>query len=323
VLRGHNYPVLSVAYHPDGSTMASGGDDRTIRIWNVNTGQTLKVLRGHTDSISCLVFSEDGQLLATGSNDRTIRLWSAKTGMFLREMCGRYDQAVYSISFSADSLMLARGTQNRDIKIWEVNTAREMISLVPSDDYDPHWNICTLFSPDSRYLAVGNDVGALMLFQVLPHAQLICQMDGHKPAEGHDSTALPKVEARCQENSKDPREHWVGTLAFSPDGNTLVSGSRDRTIKFWSVPSGELLMTLAAHDGWVRALTFSPDGNVLATCSDDTTIKLWDTSTGDLIKMFQEHKGPVGSIAFSPDGRHLVSGSHDKTVRLWEGGVSE
>ena len=124
-----------------------------------------------------------------------------------------------------------------------------------------------------------------------------------------------------QEVQEAPFEHWVGTLAFSPDGTMLVSGSRDKTIKFWEIPSGQLIRTVEAHDGGVHTVTFSPDGKVLASCSDDTTIKLWDSSTGNLICTLQGHTGPVRSIAFSSDGRRLVSGSHDKTVRLWEGGV--
>jgi WD40 repeat protein len=313
-----------VAYHPDGTSVASGSDDRCVRIWKANTGQVIRILRGHTESVRCLAFSRDGKLLASGSTDRTIRLWNAGTGGFLRELCGRYDQAVHSISFSPDGLMLARSTQNRDIKIWEVGTAQELLSLLPDDEYDPHWNICTVFSSDGRYLASGNDIGALTLFEVFPDAQVVCHLQGHKPDRGKEPAEQrgPEAESQgSQEAQEDPYEHWIGTLAFSPDGTTLVSGSRDKTIKFWEIPSGQLIRTVGAHDGWVRAVTFSPDGKVLASCSDDTTIKLWDSSTGSLIRILQGHKGPVRSIAFSPDGSRLVSGSHDKTVRLWEGGV--
>jgi WD40 repeat protein len=321
VFRGHTYSVWAVAYHPDGTLVASGSDDRCIRVWKVNTGQVVRILRGHTESVRCLAFSRDGRLLASGSTDRTIRLWNAGTGGFLRELCGRYDQAVHSISFSPDGLMLARCTQNRDIKIWEVSTAQELLSLLPSDEYDPHWNICAVFSPDGRYLAAGNDIGALTLFEVFPNAQVICQLEGHKPKPPEETAEQRGSGAESQEEREDPFEHRIGALAFSPDGTTLVSGSRDKTIKFWEIPSGQLIRTVGAHDGWVRAVTFSPDGKVLASCSDDTTIKLWDPSTGGLIRILQGHKEPVRSITFSPDGRRLVSGSHDKTARLWEGGA--
>jgi len=320
VFRGHHDPVWTVAYHPDGATVASGSVDHTIRIWELETGRMLRILRGHTDSVRCLTFSPDGQILASGSSDRTIRIWNPKTGEFVRMLFGRYDHAVYSISFSPDSLMLARGNENRDIKIWEVGTATELLSLLPQDEYDRHWNICTVFSPDGRLLASGNDVGGMTLFEVLPSGQELCKLDGHK-SDPFDGT----VERRGfwvadQEGWEMAFQNWIGSLAFSPDGTMLVSGSRDKTMKFWEVPSGKLLRTVKAHSGWIRGVTFSPDGKILASCSDDTTIKLWDPKTGRPIRTLQGHKEPVRSIAFSPDGRRLVSGSVDRTVKLWEGG---
>ncbi|HEV8242467.1 MAG TPA: WD40 repeat domain-containing protein, partial [Nitrospirales bacterium] len=320
VFRGHHDPVWTVAYHPDGTTVASGSVDHTIRIWELETGRMLRILRGHTDSVRCLTFSPDGQILASGSSDRTIRIWNPKTGEFVRMLFGRYDHAVYSLSFSPDSLMLARGNENRDIKIWEVGTATELLSLLPQDEYDRHWNICTVFSPDGRLLASGNDVGGMTLFEVLPSGQELCKPDGHKSDPFDGTVERRGFWVESQEGWEAAFENWIGSLAFSPDGTMLVSGSRDKTMKFWEVPSGKLLRTVKAHSGWVRGVTFSPDGKILASCSDDTTIKLWDPKTGRPIRTLKGHKEPVRSIAFSPDGRRLVSGSLDRTVKLWEGG---
>jgi WD40 repeat protein len=234
---------------------------------------------------------------------------------------GRYDHAIHSLSFSPDGLMLARGNENRDIKIWEVSTATELLSLLPQDGYDQHWNICTLFSPDGLLLASGNDIGGMTLFEVLPSGQALCTLDGHKSDPFEGTTERRGFWVESQEGWAMAFENWVGGLAFAPDGSVLVSGSRDKTMKFWEVPSGKLLRTVKAHSGWVRAVAYSPDGKIVASCSDDTTIKLWDAATGRPIRTITAHKDPIRAIAFSPDGRRLVSGSVDRTVKLWEGGV--
>ena len=95
VFRGHHDPVWTVAYHPEGTLVASGSVDHTIRIWELETGRMLKILRGHSDTVRCLAFSPDGQILASGSTDRTIRIWNPKTGEFIRMLFGRYDHAIH------------------------------------------------------------------------------------------------------------------------------------------------------------------------------------------------------------------------------------
>jgi WD40 repeat protein len=109
----------------------------------------------------------------------------------------------------------------------------------------------------------------------------------------------------------------VITVAFSPDGKTLASGSTDKTIKLWSVPYGKPLLTLEGHSSSVCSVVFTPDGTMLASGSDDQSIKLWNITDGTLIKTLEGHFDTVSSVAINPDGNILASGSADKTVRLW------
>ena len=134
--RGHSHGVWSVAFAPDGLTLASGGAERLVRIWDIETGRLLRSLRGHTADIRSVVFTPDGQTLATASEDRTIRLWNPNTGESKKLLFTRYDHNVVSLSLSPDGLMLARGSHNKDIKIWEIMTGTELMTLLGKDQYE-------------------------------------------------------------------------------------------------------------------------------------------------------------------------------------------
>ncbi|BAG03646.1 hypothetical protein [Microcystis aeruginosa] len=121
---------------------------------------------------------------------------------------------------------------------------------------------------------------------------------------------------KSERNRLEGHKDFVTSVNFSPDGKTLVSVSRDNTIKLWNVETGEEIRTLKGHDG-VQSVNFSPDGKTLVSGSWDNTIKLWNVETGEEIRTLKGHNGPVNSVNFSPDGKTLVSGSGDKTIKLW------
>jgi WD40 repeat protein len=322
--RGHTQGIWSVAFAPDGLTLASGGSDRYVRIWDIETGRLLRSLRGHTQEIRQVAYSPDGRILATGSEDRTIRLWDPNTGETTRLLFTRYDHAVCSLSFSPDGLMLARGGQNKDIKIWEVTTGTELMTLLGKDQFDHHWAVCTAFCPDGIHLVSGSDIGKLKLYEVLPSGEEKVVHNGHWRDEPDDE----ETESRGyfvddMGGFQKPMEYWVGALTFTPDGKVMISGSRDSTIKFFEMPDLRELRTLKGHTGWVRNLIVSRDGKVLISASDDGTVKMWDIQTCRQFRTIKSHTGPVRGISLSADGRWLATASSDQTIKLWEGGSDE
>ncbi len=116
---------------------------------------------------------------------------------------------------------------------------------------------------------------------------------------------------------------WVSSVAFSPDGNTIASGSRDNTVHLWHTNTGEHIRTLSGHPNNVYTVAFSPDGNTIASGGTDNIIRLWNAKTGEHIKTLSTHMGDVESVAFSPDGTKIASGGRDDTIRLWNANTGE
>jgi WD40 repeat protein len=303
-LSGHRHYVFSVAFSPDGKLLASGSWDGTIKLWDTATGRELRTLSGYTGYVRSVAFSPDGKILASGSDDNTIKLWDVATWTELRTLSG-HTGGVGSVAFSPDGRILASGSYDKTIKLWDVATGTELRTL--SGHTSGVESVA--FSPDGKVLASGTcgkwepyyyggylcDQGEIKLWDVAKGTEI-------RTLSGHTRTSFSAK---------------VNSVAFSPDGKILASGSDDDTIKLWDVATGREIRTLSGHTWYVESVAFSPDGRILASGSWDETVKLWDVATGKELRTLSGHTWPVSSVAFSPDGKILASGSFT-TIKLWD-----
>lgn len=356
-LRGHLYEVKSVTFSPDGKILASGSADNTIRLWDVSSGKRIgESLAGHTDAVYSVGFSPDGKTLASGSLDETIRVWDVASGKEIGEPLTGHRERVASVVFSPDGKLLASGSWDYTVRLWDVASRKEIGDPLTTRSGSVNG---VAFSPDGRILASAGDDKTIRLWDVLAvlnpsvstRNEMGVPLSG--PTDGVTSVAFSPdgkllAVGSCKEKdnvgwcSEGEIRIWdvasgketdspltttrtnVLSLAFSPDGKLLASGSGDglddtNTTRLWDVASRKEIRVLATEFGAdVYSVTFSPDGKMLASGSDDSTIRLWDVASGKQTgALVSKYTSTVRSIAFRPDGKMLASGSGD-TIELWD-----
>jgi len=320
-VRHHFDPINSIAFSPDGKTLA-GGCYAHIELWDVASGKRLLSLfadheiapdakgsnsihtmvgRDHPSASCSVAFRPGGKTFASSHHGK-IQLWNVLSGKELRTLSD-HPADVCSIAFSPDGKTVACGGET--VEMHSLSSEKDSRTL-PSDSAIVH---SVAFSPDGKILADGT---------------------GNKTVELWDAASGTQLRTLTGLSS------FVRSVAFSPDGKILASGGGDRTVKLWEVSSGKVLRDLSdplgvvnsvvlSPDGKrlpslgvVNSVAFSPDGKTLASGSADRTINLWDVASGNKLCSPPRQLYAVFAVAFSPDGKKLVSAGNDDKIKLWE-----
>lgn len=301
---GNNY-LTSVAYSPDGQTIALGSNNGLIFLWSTTTHEIInEPLIGHSGGVQSVVFSPDGKMLISGSSDNSIIIWDMVTqeliGQPLRGINGSVSKAsISNVVVSSDGRTLASTSSEGAIILWNLFSPEPMGKVLHG-----HSGLVTsvAFSPVDSRLASGSSDKTIILWDIATLQPITSPLRGHTGS--------------------------IGEVTFSPDGRTLASGACATTDSQGNCTQGEIMLwdvaslqpighPILGHSGRVNCLAFSPDGKTLASGSTDSTIIFWDLATYQPIGQPLKTVTAVISIAFSPDGKFFASGDNDGSIILW------
>jgi hypothetical protein len=306
VLEGHTAPVRCVAVSPDGKWAASGSEDETLRLWDLQAGEEVRRFKGHRGHVTAVAVTRDGRRLLSGATDHTLRLWDVASGKELRRLRLPGSGAVNVLAaLSGDGRLAVTGSDGQGgwsrkswlVYLWDLESGELLHRFKGHGNFLRRGLIASVaLTPDGRSALSGSQDRTLRLWDVASGTEVRC-FTGHTGA--------------------------VTAVAFSPDGRRILSGSLDKTVRLWDAAGGEEVACFRGHTDVVWSVAFSPDGGRVLSGGQDGTIRLWDVQTGVELHRFEGQEaaagiGGVHAVAFVPDGRGFLSGSADHTVRLWD-----
>ncbi|WP_437839851.1 AAA family ATPase [Sorangium sp. So ce1153] len=286
ILEGHANSVQGVAVTSDGRFAVSASTDKTLKVWDLATGQLLRTLEAHTEPVNAVAVTLDGRFAVSASTDKTLKVWDLATGQPLRTLQGHAD-SVEGVAVTSDGRFAVSASTDKTLKVWDLATGQLLRTL------QGHTRevMAVAVTSDGR-LAVSASWDETLKVWDLATGLLLRTLEGHTS--------------------------HVDGVAVTSDGRLAVSASTDKTLKVWDLATGQLLRTLQGHTSFVQGVAVTSDGRLAVSASWDETLKVWDLATGQLLRTFEEHTGLVNAVAVTSDGRFAVSASGDGALKVWD-----
>jgi eukaryotic-like serine/threonine-protein kinase len=284
---GHTAPIWTVAWSPDMTHIASGGQDRTAQVWETKTGHCSLTYTEHSSLVWSVVWSTDGSLIASAGDDNSVQIWQSRSGRQIFSYQSAPDR-LWTMAWSPDNSRIATANNDGVIRVWHALNGQQA-TIYREHAARVH---ALAWSPDNSRIASADYQGTVQIWNSQTGQRTLLY-------SGHVHTP-------------------IYALAWSPDNSRIASAGYDGVIQIWNVLNGRLLQTYRGHAAAVYSVAWSPDAKLIASASDDHTVQIWQSLSGNLVFTYRKHTAPVRSAAWSANGVLIASGALDGTVHIWQ-----
>jgi WD40 repeat protein len=328
IYRDHSGTVRSLAWSPDGKSLASGSDDNTVQIWDATKLTTLYTYHGHAARVNAVAWSPpDGNYLASADQNGMVQIWQATTG---RSTFPPNDQAAMVVDWSHNGKYFATGS-GQTIQVREIESSN-VVAI-----FTRHVNtILTLsWSPDDTLMASGSVDGSLYIWSVdtgevhmsskrtYPLQTVRWSHDG-KVASGYQDGSIAVVDATSKKTIFSSHGNLgVQALIWSYDSKQLATLDVNGSVSLWDVVQGNSRSRLTYTGYPSQSIAWSPDGTRIVSGGNDGTIQIWDTATGKAVATYRGATSSLNTVAWSPDGAYIVAGGNSDGVPMWKAATGE
>jgi len=321
ILRGHSDKVAGVALTPDGRTIVTAGEDRTLRMWDAPSGACVRVLTGHDDKLTSVCLAPDAVTAVSGSEDQTVRVWDLASGRCARVLEGHTDR-ITGVAIAEDGTLAVSGSWDGTLGIWDTASGRCLGRL------EGEKVTAVALTPDGKLALSAGEDGVLRVWDVAS-GECVRVLRGHSfwvpsvalsrdgrlaASAGWDETLRiwDLLAGECLRTLKGPAT--LTAVALSPGGRVAVTGGYDGAVSVWDVASGVGLLDLQGHTAALTSLAIAR--GVIASAGEDQTVRLWDAAGTERLRL-PGHLDPVRGIALTRDGKKALSASSDQMLRVW------